>query len=166
MEYNLNEVEICSEDADFHHRVFTIRGEGGTSAERGADLFAALWEQGREGQVTKTAPCGENETGIDTKRGQVGGVLPRSRPLLLYLHTNTRCLLDAKEVLPLCDVLGASLLAFDLPGCGKSEGFLSFQMTQDLHRVVKHATKELGFREIVLWARGLVGLLGDSISVV
>jgi hypothetical protein len=49
---------------------------------------------------------------------------------VLYLHTNTRSLVDAKEVLPVCHALGASLLAFDLPGCGHSDGTLTFHMAQ------------------------------------
>ena len=95
-----------SEDTDFRHQFFTIPGAGVSSDSEQHQLAAVLWSQGQN----------------------LPGSIPR--PLVLYLHTNTRCLLDAKEVLPVCDELGASLLAFDLPGCGHSEGTLTFQMTQ------------------------------------
>ncbi len=35
---------------------------------------------------------------------------------ILYLHTNTRNLSDATEVISLCDRLGANLVSFDLEG--------------------------------------------------
>mmetsp|Transcript_12789 Transcript_12789/g.20853 ORF Transcript_12789/g.20853 Transcript_12789/m.20853 type:complete len:395 (-) Transcript_12789:183-1367(-) len=129
MEYEASDVESRSEDTDFRHQLFSIPGAGGEGERH--QLAAALWSQG------------QNRVGVTP------------RPVVLYLHTNTRCLLDAKEVLPVCDELGASLLAFDLPGCGHSEGNLTFQMTQDLHQVVLFAHRELGYKEIVLWARGM-----------
>ena len=126
MEYSAEDAESRSEDTDFCVELFTIPGSvpeeqssgektsrarsksvSSADGEEGpADLAAALWQQGTN---------------------RPGGV---PRPLVIYLHTNTRCLVDAKEVLPLCDVLGGSLLAFDLPGCGKSDGHLTFQMAQ------------------------------------
>lgn len=129
MVYEAADVESRSEDTDFRHQVLSIPGAGSVGERH--QLAAVLWSQG------------QNRTGATP------------RPLVLYLHTNTRCLLDAKEVLPVCDELGASLLAFDLPGCGHSEGNLTFQMTQDLHEVVHYAHKQLGYKEIVLWARGM-----------
>jgi hypothetical protein len=106
MEYEAADVASHSEDTDFRHQFFTIPGAGVSSDSEQHQLAAVLWSQGQN----------------------LPGSIPR--PLVLYLHTNTRCLLDAKEVLPVCDELGASLLAFDLPGCGHSEGTLTFQMTQ------------------------------------
>lgn len=108
MDYVEADVGSHSEDTDFRHESFTIPTTPAYEARESdvAQLAAVLWRQGHHRP----------------------GAVPR--PLVVYLHTNTRCLLDAKEVLPLCDALGASLLAFDLPGCGHSEGNLTFQMTR------------------------------------
>jgi pimeloyl-ACP methyl ester carboxylesterase len=80
---------------------------------------------------------------------------PSSKLWILYLHTNTRALIDAQEVLPLCHELGANLLSFDLPGCGKSEGNLSFSMVSDLAVVLRHLWQTYPDIEIVVWARGM-----------
>lgn len=41
---------------------------------------------------------------------------PRKVLCVVYLHTNTRNLSDALEVLPFCEATGAHLFAMDLPG--------------------------------------------------
>lgn len=38
------------------------------------------------------------------------------KPCFIYLHTNTRSLIDAVEILPLADLMCGHLLAFDFPG--------------------------------------------------
>eukprot|EP00602_Paraphysomonas_sp_CaronLab_P009936 CAMPEP_0185036544 /NCGR_PEP_ID=MMETSP1103-20130426/29657_1 /TAXON_ID=36769 /ORGANISM="Paraphysomonas bandaiensis, Strain Caron Lab Isolate" /LENGTH=299 /DNA_ID=CAMNT_0027574111 /DNA_START=220 /DNA_END=1119 /DNA_ORIENTATION=- len=78
-----------------------------------------------------------------------------SKLYVLYLHTNTRALVDAKEVLPFCHKLGANLVAFDLPGCGKSGGNLSFAMVNDLSIVLNELTSRYECSEVILWARGM-----------
>jgi pimeloyl-ACP methyl ester carboxylesterase len=80
---------------------------------------------------------------------------PLSKLWIIYLHTNTRALVDAQEILPLCQELGANLLSFDLPGCGKSEGNLSFSMVSDLAVVLRHLWQTHPNIEIVVWARGM-----------
>eukprot|EP00602_Paraphysomonas_sp_CaronLab_P002859 CAMPEP_0185029052 /NCGR_PEP_ID=MMETSP1103-20130426/15135_1 /TAXON_ID=36769 /ORGANISM="Paraphysomonas bandaiensis, Strain Caron Lab Isolate" /LENGTH=306 /DNA_ID=CAMNT_0027563665 /DNA_START=70 /DNA_END=991 /DNA_ORIENTATION=+ len=78
-----------------------------------------------------------------------------SKLCVLYLHTNTRALVDAKEVLPFCNELGANLIAFDLPGCGKSGGHLSFSMVKDLSAVVDYIMERYEYNEVIIWARGM-----------
>lgn len=78
-----------------------------------------------------------------------------SKLWILYLHTNTRSLVDAKEILPLCKLLGANLISFDLPGCGKSEGNLSFSMISDLSIVISHFLSTYHDCELIIWARGM-----------
>lgn len=74
---------------------------------------------------------------------------------ILYLHTNTRSIVDAKEVLPLCHALQCSLLSFDLPGCGQSEGDLSFTMANDVNNFVTWLQVNTDVSEVILWARGM-----------
>lgn len=79
----------------------------------------------------------------------------KSKLWFLYLHTNTRSLADAPEILPLCSLLGANLLSFDLPGCGKSQGNLSFSMVSDLAAIINYFTSTYPNCELVIWARGM-----------
>lgn len=46
-------------------------------------------------------------------------------------------------------------MSFDLPGCGKSQGNLSFSMVSDLAIVLKHLWVTNPDIEIVIWARGM-----------
>jgi pimeloyl-ACP methyl ester carboxylesterase len=77
-----------------------------------------------------------------------------SSVVVIYLHTNTRSLVDAKEILPFCDQISASLLSFDLRGCGKSAGNLGFNMVLDLAHIVNTIANESNI-EIILWSRGM-----------
>ncbi len=76
---------------------------------------------------------------------------------VIYMHTNTRALIDAKEVFiasELCD--NVSIAAFDLPGCGKSEGCLSGTVYQDLELLIEWIQCLISPDvQIILWARGM-----------
>jgi len=80
---------------------------------------------------------------------------------IVYLHTNRRCLVDALELLPLCKEVGASLVSFDLPGCGRSDGFLTKDLQLDIASVLEWVqvqnTMLPGRRnlEVIIWARGM-----------
>ena len=52
---------------------------------------------------------------------------------IIYMHTNTRSICDAKEIFPLAKALNASVLAFDLPGCGKSQGYNNNKIINNNH---------------------------------
>jgi pimeloyl-ACP methyl ester carboxylesterase len=122
------------------------------------------------------AACSDDGTDISIKEFEMNhngvqlhaaqwNVEPHSKVCVVYLHTNTRSLLDAKEILPFCSKLGANLVAFDLPGCGKSSGTMSFHMSEDLNFVLSYVKDVLGFSEIVLWARGMATAVAvESVS--
>eukprot|EP00602_Paraphysomonas_sp_CaronLab_P005806 CAMPEP_0185037390 /NCGR_PEP_ID=MMETSP1103-20130426/31725_1 /TAXON_ID=36769 /ORGANISM="Paraphysomonas bandaiensis, Strain Caron Lab Isolate" /LENGTH=402 /DNA_ID=CAMNT_0027575343 /DNA_START=102 /DNA_END=1307 /DNA_ORIENTATION=+ len=79
----------------------------------------------------------------------------KSDVCIIYLHTNMRALLDATEVLPLCNLLDANLLAFDMRGCGKSEGTLSLNMATFLGDIVQSMLENNPNLNVVIWSRGI-----------
>jgi len=80
----------------------------------------------------------------------------KSNRCIIYLHTNTRNLCDALELIPLCNILQSHLVSFDLPGFGKSEGTISPDMYKDLDVLIDWINCLLGDNiEIIIWARGL-----------
>lgn len=76
---------------------------------------------------------------------------------IIYLHTNTRALIDASEVIPAASAFeNVSVAAFDLPGCGKSEGCLSGEVWKDLQLIIEWITCLIAPDvRIILWARGM-----------
>lgn len=79
-------------------------------------------------------------------------------PCIIYIHTNTRSLADAIELQPLATVTGFHLLAFDMPGAGKSEGTLSASCStviSHIDNVISWAISNLNVGEVILWARGM-----------
>jgi hypothetical protein len=75
---------------------------------------------------------------------------------ILYVHTNTRSLVDALEVFPVADALAAHVISFDLPGCGKSEGSLNLNMHKDIECLIDWAQCLVDRNvSIILWGRGL-----------
>lgn len=75
---------------------------------------------------------------------------------IIYFHTNTNCCMDALEVLPAAQLLNAHILSFDLPGCGKSEGKVTIDLTKEIELYIDWAKVLLGEAvHIVLWARGM-----------
>lgn len=83
--------------------------------------------------------------------------------IVVYMHTNACNLTFAKEVLPLCKKLGASLLSYDLRGHGKSSGDGLADMDTnilDLERVVDWSKSKA--KKVILWSRGLSTCVGIS----
>lgn len=85
---------------------------------------------------------------------------PKSPPLpcIIYVHTNTRSLADAMELHPLALMTGFHLIAFDMPGAGKSEGTLSASCStviSHIDNVISWTISNLNVGEVVLWARGM-----------
>ena len=78
----------------------------------------------------------------------------KHKPCVIYVHTNTRSLADAVEVLPVCEGLDACLLAFDLPGAGKSPGELAFPDSHALQSVITWAIEHIQPSCFVIWSRG------------
>lgn len=79
-----------------------------------------------------------------------------SSTCIIYLHTNTRSIVDAKEILPVADDLEANVIAFDLPGCGKSDGYIGGDVDIDIECLIEWAKCVHPEKfSIVLWARGM-----------
>ena len=79
-------------------------------------------------------------------------------PCIIYTHTNTRSLADATELQPLAARTGFHVIAFDMPGAGKSSGALSAScaaVVDHLSDIIKWAESHLDTTEIMLWARGM-----------
>jgi hypothetical protein len=75
---------------------------------------------------------------------------------IVYFHTNMRSLVDAKEIAPIARSLGAHLISYDLPGCGKSEGQLGGNLDLDMEIILDwvQALIDPSVR-IILWSRGM-----------
>lgn len=75
---------------------------------------------------------------------------------IVYLHTNMRSLVDAKETIPVATTLGAHVISFDLPGCGKSEGQLGGNLDLDVEIILDWVQALIDPTvRIILWARGM-----------
>ncbi len=78
--------------------------------------------------------------------------------IFIYLHTNTRALIDSLEIIELCDKMNASLLSFDLPNHGQSECDLGIDLHLELQNSIKfiHKSDILAYKNpsIFIWARG------------
>ena len=74
---------------------------------------------------------------------------------LIYLHTNTRSVIDATELLPLCSSLNCNMISFDFPGCGLSSGSLSLKMAQDIENVTSSLIGKDSKHNFILWSRGM-----------
>ena len=81
-----------------------------------------------------------------------------SKRCVLYLHNNTRSVVDALEILTLCKHINADLLAFDLPGCGKSTGMLASCLNIYIDKILSWwiSTNDSSFNDIsvIIWSRG------------
>lgn len=80
-----------------------------------------------------------------------------SPPLcIVYFHTNMRSLVDAKETIPVTKTMGAHVISFDLPGCGKSEGQLGGNLDLDMEIILDWVQALIDPTvRIILWARGM-----------
>jgi hypothetical protein len=80
-----------------------------------------------------------------------------STPLvIIYIHTNTGCALNALEVIPLAETLNGSIISFDLPGCGKSEGKLNGNIEILIQDYIDFAKSMIGNdARIIIWARAM-----------
>jgi hypothetical protein len=114
-----------------------------------ASLHCCLWKK-------KKSPSSENSR-TTVKEVDHVNIITTSAPLcLLYLHTNTRSLVDALEVIELAHSLDAHLVAMDLPGCGKSEGKLHGNFEPDIMHLMEWTQCLTSLdTEFVIWARGM-----------
>jgi pimeloyl-ACP methyl ester carboxylesterase len=74
----------------------------------------------------------------------------------VYLHTNMRSLADAIEIFPLANLYSAHVIAFDLPGCGKSEGMLGAGIETDILSILDWIHSLIHPQiQLIFWARGI-----------
>jgi pimeloyl-ACP methyl ester carboxylesterase len=78
---------------------------------------------------------------------------------IIYLHTNTRNLLDAVDFLPLCHKLNTHLLAFDLPGHGLTQTRKDMMSTslslEALNHIIHWLITKQSINKIILIGRGM-----------
>lgn len=80
------------------------------------------------------------------------------RPVVIYLHANASCRLEALPLVPMFLPLGISLFTFDFAGCGESEGeyiSLGWYERDDLAEVVNYLRKTGTVSSIGLWGRSM-----------
>lgn len=79
-------------------------------------------------------------------------------PVVIYMHGNAGCRLEAEPYAQMLLPQGINLLAFDFSGCGKSEGewvTLGWKERKDLSAILSHL-KGLGtVSKIGLWGRSM-----------
>ncbi|CAD7925293.1 unnamed protein product [Amoebophrya sp. A25] len=79
-------------------------------------------------------------------------------PCVIYLHGNSSCRLEAKEIWDYCLPLGFSLFCFDFAGSGNSDGdhvSLGFFEKDDLHTVIRYLQACAHVGPILLWGRSM-----------
>jgi len=80
------------------------------------------------------------------------------RPVVIYLHANASCRLEALPLVPLFLPLGISLFTFDFAGCGESDGeyiSLGFFERDDLAVCVDYLRNTGMVSAIGLWGRSM-----------
>mmetsp|Transcript_71186 Transcript_71186/g.123539 ORF Transcript_71186/g.123539 Transcript_71186/m.123539 type:complete len:586 (-) Transcript_71186:47-1804(-) len=83
---------------------------------------------------------------------------PEPRPVVIYLHANASCRLEALPLIPMFLPLGISLFAFDFAGCGESDGeyiSLGWYERDDLAECVNYLRKTGMVSAIGLWGRSM-----------
>ena len=126
------------------------------------NLHCVFWEKeiigtwtDKEGAQDKEEKQGEGEgEGVEEEDGEQQK-FERNEIVVVYMHTNTSCLADAIEVLPVCAALNACMVAYDLRGHGRSdgEGMVNISSNvRDLETVVAWARHKSN--NMILWARG------------
>jgi hypothetical protein len=68
----------------------------------------------------------------------------------VYLHTNTRSLADAVEVLPVVEYFDGYLLSFDFPGYGKSGGSITIPESHAIEEILSWAMNHMRPKSIVV----------------
>jgi len=80
------------------------------------------------------------------------------RPVVIYLHANASCRMEALPLVPLFMPLGISLFTFDFAGCGESEGdyiSLGWFERDDLAECVAYLRRTQKVSAIGLWGRSM-----------
>ena len=152
------------ESADFAAETFLLRTSGGEQ------LQCAYFQLEMENTIFKNSEVdsvdsgdGEDSTTSGQRDSEDSLDTALHDTLVLYLHTNCTNLVMAKEILPVCKALNASMLAYDLRGHGKSSGDGLADLDTnilDLERVVDWSRSKA--TNIILWSRGLSTCIATS----
>jgi hypothetical protein len=73
---------------------------------------------------------------------------------IIYLHTNTRSLADTKEILPFAESIQANVVGIDLPGSGKSSGYMTNTTYEIISELLEVCKQKFKFKRFILWGRG------------
>ena len=87
-----------------------------------------------------------------------------TKSCVLYLHGNSSSRIESIQSLDSVLPLNMSLMAFDFPGCGLSEGSwvsLGFYEKEDSEKIIQFLQKVKGIRNVLLWGRSM----GASITI-
>lgn len=87
-----------------------------------------------------------------------GGPEDEPRPVVVYLHQNASCRLEALGLVPLFLPLGISVFSFDFAGCGESDGeyiSLGWFERDDLAECVEYLRGTNRVSYIGLWGRSM-----------
>ena len=80
----------------------------------------------------------------------------KDMPCVIYLHGNSSCRLEALECVPYILPSNMTLMCFDFPGCGMSEGeyiSLGWHERDDIEVLIDHLRKERRVTTVGLWGR-------------
>lgn len=87
-----------------------------------------------------------------------------TKSCVLYLHGNSSSRLESYQILDSILPLNMSLMAFDYPGCGLSEGdwiSLGYYEKEDSEKIIQFLKKSKKITNVLLWGRSM----GASISI-
>jgi pimeloyl-ACP methyl ester carboxylesterase len=124
---------------------FAVREAKILSVGENPIVQCAVWERLRTNSINRTTDYTDDFTSF----------LP---PCFVYIHGDSRSLLDAKEILPIVEACGGILVGFDLPGCGKSSGTFDVSPTvqaQTVASVIQWVNENIKTSQIIIWARCL-----------
>jgi len=79
-------------------------------------------------------------------------------PCVIYLHGNSSCRLEALECVPYILPSNMTLMCFDFPGCGLSEGeyiSLGWHERDDIEVLIDYLRKERNVTTVGLWGRSM-----------
>lgn len=79
-------------------------------------------------------------------------------PVVIYMHGNAGCRLEAEAYVHLLLTQGINVFAFDFSGCGQSEGeyvTLGWKERADLQAVINHLHSTGSVSKIGLWGRSM-----------
>lgn len=90
-----------------------------------------------------------------------------NKSCVIYLHGNSSSRLESYQILDSILPLNLSLLAFDFPGCGLSEGdwvSLGFYEREDTERIIQFLKKKKKINKVLLWGRSMGASIGVMLS--